>query len=280
MNDEDVNDESEGDVISENRTLVMIPTYNESENVEVILSGILATGIDADLLFIDDGSPDGTGVILDRLASEHPRLKVLHRPAKLGVGSAHKAGIQWAYQHRYARLVTMDSDLSHSPSDIPRLLAASNDADIVVGSRFVEANSLEEWIWHRKLMTHLGHLLTTLLLRMPHDCTNAFRVYRLDRVPAEIFETVQSNGYSFFFESLHRLNVKGITISQIAIKLPARTYGHSKMRLKDVVRSVLLVLQLGWRSRLERVAPLHAAQSAGPDGGRNARADFKSVPAP
>jgi dolichol-phosphate mannosyltransferase len=267
-------------VISGSRTLVMIPTYNESDNVGVIVSGILSTGINADLLFVDDGSPDGTSVILDRLAGEHPQLKVLHRSAKLGVGSAHKAGIQWAYQHGYTQLVTMDSDLSHSPSDIPRLLAADGDADVVVGSRFVEADSLEGWIWYRKLMTHLGHLLTRLLLRMPHDCTNAFRFYRLDRIPSHIFEAVQSNGYSFFFESLHRLNVKGITISQIAIKLPARTYGHSKMRFKDVVRSVLLVLQLGWRSRPERASPLHAAQSAGPDGGKNARADFKSVPAP
>lgn len=246
-------------MISESRTLVMVPTYNESENVGVIVSGILSTGLDADLLFVDDGSPDGTGAILDRLAVEHPRLQVLHRAAKLGVGSAHKAGIRWAHQHGYTRLVTMDSDLSHSPADIPRLLAASNDADVVVGSRFVEANSLEGWIWYRKLMTRLGYLLTALLLRLPHDCTNAFRCYRLDRIPAQIFETVQSDGYSFFFESLHRLHAGGTRISQVAIKLPARTYGHSKMKLEDVAYSVRLVFLLGWRSRLGRVLPDHAA---------------------
>ena len=134
-------------MMSEARTLVMIPTYNESENVEIIASGVLSTGLDVDLLFVDDGSPDGTGVILDRLARECPRLQVLHRPGKLGIGSAHKAGIRWAYQHGYTRLLTMDSDLSHSPSDIPRLLAASDDIDVVVGSRFVEANSLEGWAW-------------------------------------------------------------------------------------------------------------------------------------
>ena len=134
-------------MMSKQRTLVMIPTYNESENVEVIASGILSTGVDADLLFVDDDSPDGTGAILDRMGAECPRLRVLHRPEKLGIGSAHKAGIQWAYQHGYTRLLTMDSDLSHSPSDIPRLLAASDDSDVVVGSRFVEANSLEGWTW-------------------------------------------------------------------------------------------------------------------------------------
>ena len=103
-------------MMSEARTLVMIPTYNESENVEVIASGVLSTGLDVELLFVDDGSPDGTGVILDRLARECPRLQVLHRPGKLGIGSAHKAGIRWAYQHGYTRLLTMDSDLSSLPT--------------------------------------------------------------------------------------------------------------------------------------------------------------------
>jgi dolichol-phosphate mannosyltransferase len=251
--------------MSENRTLVMIPTYNESENVAVIVSGILSTGLDADLLFVDDGSPDGTGVILDRLAGEHPRLKVLHRPEKLGIGSAHKAGIRWAYQHGYTRLVTMDSDLSHSPSDLPRLLAVSDDADVVVGSRFVDANSLEGWTWNRKLMTHLGHLLTTVFLRLPQDCTNAFRFYRLDRIPADFFEMVESNSYSFFFESLHRLNVNGFRILQIAIKLPARTYGHSKMKFKDIMHSVLFMWRLGWRTRLKRASLIYAAPFAGRD---------------
>ena len=199
-------------MMSKQRTLVMIPTYNESENVEVIASGILSTGVDADLLFVDDDSPDGTGAILDRMGAECPRLRVLHRPEKLGIGSAHKAGIQWAYQHGYTRLLTMDSDLSHSPSDIPRLLAASDDSDVVVGSRFVEANSLEGWTWTRKLMTHLGHWSTTVFLHLPQDCTNAFRVYQLDRIPADVFEKVQSTSYSFFLESLDRLNVSGFRI--------------------------------------------------------------------
>ena len=252
-------------MMSEVRTLVMVPTYNESENVVVIVSGILSTGIDADLLFVDDGSPDGTGAILDRLAGEHPRLKVLHRPGKLGIGSAHKAGIRWAYQHGYTRLVTMDSDLSHSPSDIPRLLAASEDTDVVVGSRFVEANSLEGWAWTRKLMTHLGHWLTTVFLRLPQDCTNAFRVYRLDRIPADFFEMVQSTSYSFFLESLHRLNVSGFKISQVAIRLPPRTYGHSKMRLKDIAYSVLVILRLAWRTRIERTSMVYVAPLSGRD---------------
>jgi dolichol-phosphate mannosyltransferase len=265
--------------MSENRTLVMIPTYNESENVEVIVSGILSTGVDADLLFVDDNSPDGTGVILDRLAGKIPRLKVLHRPKKQGIGSAHKAGIRWAYQHGYTRLITMDSDLSHSPSDILRLLAASGDKDVVVGSRFVDANSLDGWALSRKLMTHLGHILTAVLLRLPQDCTNAFRFYRLDRIPVELFEMVQSNSYSFFFESLHRLDINGFKIAEIAIKLPARTYGHSKMRFEDVMHSVLFLMRLGWRARFKRASLIYVAPFANRDTGDNARSEWGRAPA-
>lgn len=260
-------------MMSEARTLVMIPTYNESENVEVIASGVLSTGLDVDLLFVDDGSPDGTGVILDRLARECPRLQVLHRPGKLGIGSAHKAGIRWAYQHGYTRLLTMDSDLSHSPSDIPRLLAASDDIDVVVGSRFVEANSLEGWAWTRKLMTHLGHWSTTVFLRLPQDCTNAFRLYRLDRIPADFFETVESTSYSFFLESLHRLNVNGFSIAQVAIKLPPRTYGHSKMKLKDIIHSTLVILRLGWRTRVRRASLIYPAPCSGGEVGKQTQAE-------
>jgi dolichol-phosphate mannosyltransferase len=267
-----------GKVMSEDRTLVMIPTYNESENVEVMVSGILSTGIDADLLFVDDNSPDGTGVILDRLAGKLPRLKVLHRPKKQGIGCAHKAGIRWAYQHGYTRLVTMDSDLSHSPSDIRRLLAASADKDVVVGSRFIDANSLEGWALSRKLMTHLGHFLTIAFLRLSQDCTNAFRFYRLDRIPAGLFEMVQSNSYSFFFESLQRLDINGFRISEIAIKLPARTYGHSKMKFRDIMYSVLFLVRLGWRARVKRASLIYVAPLANRDTGDDARLEWGRPP--
>lgn len=249
----------------------MIPTYNEAENVDAIVAGIRETGLDLDLLFVDDNSPDGTGAILDRLAAEYPRLRVLHRPGKQGIGSAHKAGIRWAYDHGYARLVTMDSDLSHSPSAIARLLEADQDSDVVVGSRFMNPDSLEGWAWDRKLLTHLGHIFTTLSLNLPQDCTNAFRRYRLDRIPHGIFEMVESTGYSFFYESLHRLNVNGLKISQIAIDLPARTYGHSKMRVKDIVHSFRFLVQLGWRTRVNRASLVYAQPFAGIDSGDQAQ---------
>ena len=253
-------------------TLVMIPTYNEAENVEVIVAGIAATGLDLDILFVDDNSPDGTGRILERLAANYPYLSVLHRSRKEGIGSAHKAGIRWAYEHGYTTLVTMDSDMTHSPSNIGRLLELVDESDVVVGSRFLNRNSLKGWAWNRKLLTHLGHVLTRYSLKQTHDCTNSFRLYRLDRIPADIFAMTESLGYSFFYESLHRLHVNGMKIVQIVIDLPARTYGHSKMRLKDVFHSAKFLLQLGWRTRVRRASLIYVSPFTGVDTGDRAQA--------
>ena len=156
------------------KTLIFVPTYNERENAPELFKQILALGLDADVLFLDDNSPDGTGQILDELAASNPCLQVIHRPGKLGIGSAHVAGITWAYDHGYTRLVTMDCDFTHSPGDIPRLLEALAGCEIVVGSRWMQANSLEEWNAFRRFLTGVGHFLTRCLLRMPYDATGAF----------------------------------------------------------------------------------------------------------
>jgi hypothetical protein len=122
------------------------------------------------------------------------------------------------------------------------------------------------------------HRLTTIFLQLPQDCTNAFRVYRLDRIPADFFETVQSTSYSFFLESLHRLNISGFCISQVAIKLPPRTYGHSKMRLKDIAYSVRVILQLAWRTRSNRTSMVYAAPRSGRDVAEQAQTDRAVTP--
>jgi dolichol-phosphate mannosyltransferase len=203
---------------------------------------LLGLDLDAQLLFVDDGSPDGTGTILDGMAAESDRIHVVHRSGKLGIGSAHLCGIRWAYDHGYETLVTMDCDFSHSPSDVPRLLA--KDADVVVGSRYMQRDSLRGWNPLRKCLTSLGHLLTEHLLGMKFDATGAFRVYRLDRLPRGIFDLVSSQGYSFFFESLHLLYVNDCTIEQVPIVLPARTYGSSKMSIGEATRSARRVFSL------------------------------------
>jgi dolichol-phosphate mannosyltransferase len=263
--------------MSKLRTLVMVPTYNELENVNFVIESIFFLGADLDLLFVDDNSPDGTGQLLDQLALTHPRLKVLHRPGKQGIGSAHKAGIRWAYENGYERLVTMDSDLSHSPRDVLRLLSKGEEgADVVVGSRFLAPNGLKDWAWIRKLLTHLGHFLTTYTLKLPQDCTNAFRLYRIDRIPFGVFEMVKSPGYSFMFESLHCLNINGFSISQISIELPARTYGHSKMKLADIIYSVKTLGKLWWRTAFDRASLVYAVPYQGADLGDKAQDEWDS----
>jgi dolichol-phosphate mannosyltransferase len=221
------------------RILVCVPTYNEAENVAVLFEQI--RGLDlphTDILFIDDNSPDGTGRILDRLAAQHPVLRVMHRPGKQGIGSAHLAGIAYAYEHHYAVLITMDADFTHSPAYIRDFLTAMPGADIVISSRYMDKDSLQGWNLLRRVLTFSGHVLTTHLLNMRYDVTGAFRLYQLQRIPRRAFALVRSRSYSFFFESMFILNFNRCRIVEIPIKLPPRTYGHSKMRLRDALQSV------------------------------------------
>ncbi len=230
-------------------TLIFIATYNERGNVEAMCAQILALTLQADILFIDDNSPDGTGEVLDRLAAQHDNISIIHRSGKLGLGSAHLDGIARAYDLGYDTLITMDCDFTHSPRDIPVMLAASADADITVASRFQAQASLAEWTFFRKSLSWCGHFLTRTLLGMGYDATGAFRVYRLSRLPRQVFSLVRSRGYAFFFESLFILHVNKFKIVEVPIALPKRSHGESKMSLKEAFRSALRVLRLWFDSR-------------------------------
>jgi dolichol-phosphate mannosyltransferase len=226
------------------KILIFVPTYNEADNAPRMCAEIAKLDLPADVLFVDDNSPDQTGTLLEQLRPQFPRLIVHHRSGKLGIGSAHFDGIGWAYDHGYDLLVTLDCDFTHSPSDIPKLIAAAEHADVVVGSRWLSKNSLPGWNPLRRLLTKLGHLLTRNVLGVPQDASGAFRAYRLDRVPREIFQLVKSRGYSFFFESLFVLNKNGLAVAEIPIVLPARTYGHSKMDFSAAFRSARYIFEL------------------------------------
>lgn len=228
--------------MKKDRPLVFVPTCNERENVGPLVRDLLALPLELDLLFVDDNSEDGTGLALDELATQVPGLFVLHRPSKLGIGSAHRDGIRWAYQHGYRDLVTMDCDFTHPPARVPELLQKAGEGlDVVVGSRYLAADSLPGWNPYRKTLTKVGHLLTRVCLGMPYDATNAFRYYRLSAIPEAAFDLVASTGYSFFFESLFVLHFNGFSIGQIPIALPKRTYGHSKMDAREISRSMDLL---------------------------------------
>ncbi len=230
------------------KTLLFIPTYNEHENVRRIYDLILALKLDLDLLFLDDNSPDGTGQLLDEMATHDPRLHVIHRAGKLGVGSAHQRAIQWAYDQGYPLVVSMDCDLTHPPEHIPEFLQGAAEYDVVVGSRFLRDKSLAEWNLLRKFLTHLGHFLTRYVLRVPYDATGAFRAYRLDRIHRGVFRLVESPGYSFLFESLYVLCLSGVRVKEVPIELPIRTHGQSKMRMTDVIASLHRLVTLYGRS--------------------------------
>lgn len=236
------------------RVLVFLPTYEEAGTVERIHTMIRDNLAEADILFIDDNSPDGTGDILDNMAATDDRLHVLHRPGKLGVGSAHQHGIAWAYDHGYDILITMDSDFAHSPEYLESFVAKSAVYDIVVGTRFESADSLVGWNSWRRAMTHFAHFLTRTLLGIPYDATGAFRLYRLDRVPRAAFERVRAGDYAFFFESLQVLVINGLSVGEVSIRLPARTYGSSKMRFRDIFRGFAYLLRQAVRAKLRRAS--------------------------
>ncbi len=231
------------------KTLIFIPTYNERDNAEKMARQILALGLDADLMFMDDHSPDGTGEILDALAREQPRLRVAHRSGKLGIGSAHQDAITRAYAQGYETLITMDCDFTHPPSYIRDFISAAGDVDVVIGSRYMRRDSLDEWNAFRLTLTRTGHILTRFFLGMPFDATGGYRLYRLSRIDKRVFDSVESIGYSFFFESLYLLFRDGRTIKEIPITLPARTYGTSKMKIGDALQSTARLVRLWRRAR-------------------------------
>lgn len=221
-----------------NKILIFVPTYNERENVEKLIDRLQSLKLDCIMLFMDDNSPDGTGKILDGLSSKYENLKVLHRSGKLGIGSAHREGLLWAYNNGFKTCITMDCDFTHPPEYIPELIKMADSCDIVITSRYLQKGSLPDWNLFRKTLTIMGHFLTDTLLKMKYDATGAFRLYRLDRVPKHFLDLVSSNSYSFFFESLFILNFNKFSIKEIPIVLPARTYGHSKMRYTDAFGSL------------------------------------------
>jgi len=235
-----------------NKLLIFTATYNEAENITKLIELLLALNLDAQILIVDDNSPDGTSDIVESLSKIHHSVKLIKRPAKLGIGSAHTTAIKYAYENGFTTLITMDADFSHQPSDIPRFIEKSKDFDVVLGSRFSSADSLGEWNALRKCITHLGHFLTKNLLDMPYDASGALRLYKLNVVPKTLFDSLKSQNYEFFFDSLLAIHINGFSIGEVEVKLPARTYGHSKMQLKHIISGVYNLFALSIKLSLQK----------------------------
>jgi dolichol-phosphate mannosyltransferase len=233
------------------RVLVIIPTYDEAENIELILDRLRASVPTAHALVIDDGSPDGTAEIVDKLASDDPRLHLLRRTTKAGLGTAYVAGFRWARDHGYDVLVEMDADGSHAPEQLPDLLAALADADLVLGSRYVPGGAVVDWPVHRLLLSRAGNRYTRWALRLPlNDATGGYRAARgelIDRLP---FDDVASQGYCFQVDWAWRAVRAGARVREVPITFVEREFGRSKMSGSIVREALVRVTVWGLRDRL------------------------------
>lgn len=230
--------------------LVVIPTYDEIENLPNVLQRLHAAAPDVHALIVDDGSPDGTGVLADELAAERDWLHVMHRSTKEGLGAAYVAGMTWGLQRGYDAIVEMDADLSHRPEDVPRLLRELDSADVVLGSRWVSGGGVANWPIRRTLLSRGGNAYAQLALGLPlRDATGGFRAYRRRALLDIDLPSVGSQGYCFQIELAFRAIRAGMTVTELPIRFTDREFGESKMTGSIVTESVRRLTVWGIRER-------------------------------
>lgn len=239
------------------RILVMIPTYNERENLPLIVGRVRAATPQVDILVLEDNSPDGTGDIADQLAAADPQVQVMHRAGKEGLGAAYLAGFAWGLDHGYDALVEMDADGSHQPEQLPRLLDALADADLVIGSRWVKGGSVVNWPLHRKFLSVGGNIYTRVLLGMPvNDATAGYRAYRSSAVRTIGLDGVESYGYCFQADLTRRVVEAGLTVKEVPIEFVEREIGDSKMNPDIARESLVNITRWGVRKRRQQLRSL------------------------
>jgi dolichol-phosphate mannosyltransferase len=239
------------------RVLVLVPTYNERDNLEPLLTRLHATLPDVDALVVDDGSPDGTGELADKLAADDPRIRVLHRPAKAGLGAAYLAGFVTALAGDYRLVVEMDADGSHAPEDLPALLAAldgGDGADVVLGSRYVPGGRVVNWPAYRNWISRGGNLYSRLALGVGiRDITGGYRVFRREVLEALPLDAVESQGYCFQVDLAWRALQAGFRVVEVPITFTERERGASKMSNGIVAEAFWKVTQWGVARRWQRL---------------------------
>jgi dolichol-phosphate mannosyltransferase len=236
--------------------IVVIPTYNERDNLAPLVKRLMAQTVVVHILVVDDNSPDGTGAVADEIAAQNPLVHVLHRSEKNGLGRAYLAGFAWALAHGFEFILEMDADFSHNPSDVPKFLdaARAEGADLVLGSRYRDGIRVINWPLKRLLLSIGAAQYVKIITGMPvTDPTGGFKCFRRRALEAIELETVQSNGYSFQIELTHRVWRRGMKISEVPIIFTDRFAGTSKMS-KSIVREALwMVWKLWWQHGLRRV---------------------------
>lgn len=234
----------------EGRTVVVVPTYNEARTIEKAVSRIRTAVPEADVLVVDDDSPDGTGHIVDEMAAVDPQILVLHRAGKEGLGAAYVAAFGWVLARDYDVVVQMDADGSHQPEEMPRLLEAVTDADLVLGSRYVGGGRVVNWPRRRELLSRLGNVYTRLLLGIPlRDATGGYRAFRADTLRHIDLNGVASQGYCFQVDTAWRAIRAGLRVVEVPITFVEREEGASKMSGAIVREALWRVTQWGVRHR-------------------------------
>jgi dolichol-phosphate mannosyltransferase len=237
------------------RSLVIVPTFNERENLPRLIPMILGQDPSIDVLVVDDASPDGTGALAEEMAEGEPRLHVLHREGKLGLGTAYLAGFRWGLERGYDVLFEMDADFSHDPNHLPQFLEAVRDADLVLGSRYLHGRvTVVNWPIARLLLSYFANVYARVVTGLPlADATGGFKCFRREVLAAIELERVESNGYAFQIEMSFRAWKKGFRIREIPIMFVDRDIGESKMSKKIVREAVWRVWRLRWLSMIGRL---------------------------
>ncbi|MEP6589719.1 MAG: polyprenol monophosphomannose synthase [Gemmatimonadota bacterium] len=238
----------------DSRALVVVPTYNECENLPQILPAILATDARLDVLVVDDGSPDGTGQIADTMAATEPRIHVLHRSAKLGLGRAYLAGFAWALARDYPLVIEMDADFSHDPKYLVGLLEKIEDADLVLGSRYATGVNVINWPMSRLLLSWFANKYVRWVTGLPlTDATGGFKCFRREVLESVRLDLVRSNGYAFQVEMSFRAWKRGFRLVELPIVFVDRMEGQSKMNQRIVREAVWMVWWLRFQSIFGRL---------------------------
>lgn len=231
------------------KILVIIPTYNELENIRKIIPEVLNKSDDIDILVVDDNSPDNTGKYVEEKSRVEPRIKIIKRPYKMGLGTAYIAGFKYAIDNNYDLVFEMDADYSHDPKDIPSFLEAIKEADLVLGSRYINGVRVLNWPMKRLMLSYYASVYTRIITGLPvRDTTGGFKCFRIEVLKAIDLDKVKSNGYSFQIEMTYKAFKKNFRIKEIPIVFTDRAKGQSKMSKKIVREAVFMVWKLRLRS--------------------------------
>ena len=237
------------------RVLVIVPTYNEQFNIARLIPAVLAQDPSLEVLVVDDGSPDGTGAIVDAIAATNPRVHVIHREGKLGLGTAYIAGFRWALERKYDLIFEMDADFSHDPERLPEFLEAIKEADLVLGSRYQDGHvNVVNWPMSRLFLSYAANVYARFVTGLPiFDTTGGFKCFRRNVLESIDLNSVKSNGYAFQIEMSFRVWKRGFRLFEIPIIFVDRTEGVSKMSKKIVREAVWMVWRLRWWSLTGRI---------------------------